>query len=345
MNIQGKELDNPISPYVIAEMSGNHGNNFEMARDLLLQSAEAGANAFKLQTYTPESMTLNSTRPEYIVDQGPWKGRNLFELYSQGRTPNEWIPDLIQIANSNNISLFSTPFSLKDVDVLESFNVPAYKIASFEITFTQLLKYIAQTGKPIIFSTGLASITEIDSALETLYSAGAKNIALLKCTTSYPASFESLNLNTIAFYKKKYSIPVGFSDHTTGNLAAIAAVSHGASILEKHIKLDNDVNSVDSTFSLPVSELKEYINLARNAAQANGAIQDGPTKSERGYLKYRRSIIASNDIEKGEAITLENVSILRPAIGMTPDKLPLILGKKASRRIEFGEGIVEELLY
>lgn len=326
-------------------MSGNHGNNFEMARSLLLESIKAGANAFKLQTYTPESMTLDSKRPEYIVDQGPWKGRNLFELYSQGQTPNEWIPDLIKIANANNISLFSTPFSIKDVEILESFNVPAYKIASFEITFTQLLKYIAQTGKPIIFSTGLASIREIDTALETLYSAGAKNIALLKCTTSYPASFESLNLNTIGFYKKKYSIPVGFSDHTIGKLAAIAAVSHGASILEKHIKLDEDNNSVDSTFSLPVSQLKEYIELARNAALANGSIQDGPTESENGYLKYRRSIIASKVIEKGELITPENVSILRPSIGTSPDKLPFILGKKASRIIEFGEGVTEQILY
>jgi len=345
MNIQGVELDNPISPYVIAEMSGNHGNNFEMASNLLIQSAKAGANAFKLQTYTPESMTLDSKRSEYIVDQGPWKGRNLFELYSQGQTPNEWIPDLIKIANSNNISLFSTPFSLKDVDILETFNVPAYKIASFEITFIQLLKHIAQTGKPIIFSTGLATIKEIESALETLYSAGAKSIALLKCTTSYPAKFESLNLSSIAFFKKKYSIPVGFSDHTVGNLAAVAAVSHGASILEKHVKLDEDQTSVDSTFSLPVSELKGYIESARSAAQANGALQDGPTESERGYLKYRRSIIASSDIEKGQVISLENVSILRPAIGMDPDKLPFILGKKATRKIEFGEGIVEDLLY
>jgi pseudaminic acid synthase len=345
MKIQGVELDDPFSPYVIAEMSGNHGNNFEMARKLLLQSANAGANAFKLQTYTPESMTLDSNRPDYVVDQGPWNGRNLFELYSQGQTPNEWIPDLIEIANSSNIALFSTPFSLKDVDTLESFDVPAYKIASFEITFIQLLKYIAQTGKPIILSTGLASMIEIDSALENLYSAGAKDVALLKCTTSYPAKFESLNLKTIDFYKKKYSIPVGFSDHTTGSLAAIAAVSHGASVLEKHIKLDEDVTSVDSTFSLPVSELKEYIHSARNAAISNGIIQDGPTESEKGYLKYRRSIIAAIEIEKGEEITLENVSILRPAIGMTPDKLPLILGKKATRRIEFGEGIVEELLF
>jgi pseudaminic acid synthase len=345
MIIQGKELDNPRSPYVIAEMSGNHGNKFEMARDLLVQSAKAGANAFKLQTYTPESMTLNCKRPEYKVDQGPWKGQNLFELYSQGQTPNEWIPDLIQIANSESICLFSTPFSLKDVDILESFNVPAYKIASFEITFIQLLKYIAETGKPIIFSTGLASIMEIDSALEVLYSAGAKNIALLKCTTSYPARYESLNLNSIAFYKKKYSIPVGFSDHTIGNLAAIAAVSHGASILEKHVKLDHDDSSVDSSFSLPVSELKDYIQVARNAADANGVIQDGPTESEKGYLKYRRSIIASNEIEQGEAITLENVSVLRPAIGMAPDKLQFILGKKATRKIEIGEGMTEELLY
>jgi pseudaminic acid synthase len=339
LKINGKELDNPISPYIIAEMSGNHGNNFETAKNLLLQSAEAGADAFKLQTYTPDSLTLKCDRSEYIVDQGPWKNRTLYDLYSQGQTPNEWIPDLIQIANSNNISLFSTPFSLKDVDVLESYNVPAYKIASFEITFTQLLKYIAQTGKPIIFSTGLATISEIDQALDVLHSSGAHDIAILKCTTSYPADYFSLNLKTIGFLKEKYEIPIGFSDHTEGNVAAIAAVSHGATILEKHVKLDNDNSSVDSTFSLPVSKLQEYIEAARDSALSIGGIQDGPTEKENGYMKYRRSIVASRNIKKNEEITLDNVVIVRPAIGLKPNELNKILGKKATRIIKFGEGI------
>lgn len=344
MKIQGISVNDTVSPYVIAEMSGNHLGDYESAKSLLLKSAEAGADAFKLQTYTPDSLTIKCDRSEYVVDQGPWKNRTLYDLYSQGATPNEWIPDLIQIAKSLNISLFSTPFSLKDVDILENLNVPAYKIASFEITYMQLLKYVAKTGKPIIFSTGLATIAEIDQALEVLYSSGARDIAILKCTTSYPADYSSLNLKTIRFLKEKYQIPVGFSDHTEGNIAAIAAVSHGATILEKHVKLDNDVSSVDSTFSLPVSKLQEYIEAAKNSALSIGDIQDGPTEKEIGYMKYRRSIVASRNIEKNEEITLDNVVIVRPAIGLEPNDLDEILGKKANRIIKFGEGIRKESL-
>ena len=339
MKIQGKSVNDVVSPYVIAEMSGNHLGDYESAKSLLMKSAEAGADAFKLQTYTPDSLTLKCDRSEYVVDQGPWKNRTLYDLYSQGATPNEWIPDLIEMAKSLNIALFSTPFSLKDVDILENLNVPAYKIASFEITYTQLLKCVAETGKPIIFSTGLATIAEIDHALNVLHASGARDVAILKCTTSYPADYSSLNLKTIRFLKNKYQIPVGFSDHTEGNLAAIAAVSHGATILEKHVKLDNDESSVDSTFSLPVSKLKEYIEASKNSAVSIGGIQDGPTEKEFGYLKYRRSIVASRNIEKNEEITKDNIVIVRPAIGLEPNKLNEILGKKATRVIKFGEGI------
>jgi pseudaminic acid synthase len=344
MNILDKSLNDTNSPYVIAEMSGNHLGSYESAKDLLVKSAQAGADAFKLQTYSPGSLTLNCNRSEFIVDQGPWKNRNLYELYSQGQTPYEWLPDLIKIAKSLNIALFSTPFSIKDVDILENLNVPAYKIASFEITYTQLLKYIAETGKPVIFSTGLATLSEIDQALDILHSSGAENVAILKCTTSYPAEYSSLNLKTIGFLKDKYQIPVGFSDHTEGILAAIAAVSHGATILEKHVKLDNDNSSVDSTFSLPVSKLQEYISASRDSAIAIGGVQDGPTEKEFGYMKYRRSIVASRNIEINEEITNDNIAIVRPAIGLEPNKLSQILGKKAIRVIKFGEGIQQDLL-
>ena len=339
MNIEGISLENRLKPYVIAEMSGNHGNSYANAEKLLIECSQNGASAFKLQTYTPESMTIDCVRPEYIVDSGPWVGRNLFDLYSEGQTPAEWIPDLFQTARESKISIFSTPFSLSDVDILEENNVVAYKIASFEITYTQLIKYIGETKKPVIFSTGLASIDEISYAIDTLRDAGTTEIAILKCTTSYPAKMESLNLTSIPFLATKFDVPIGFSDHTIGNIAAVSAVALGATILEKHVKLDTDSSSVDASFSLPVSKLKEYIESVGAAAHSIGDIQDGPTVDEISYLRYRRSIVANRNIKKGEIFTLENLSVIRPNIGLPPSQLDLILGKSASRDLHYGQGI------
>ena len=339
MHIDGKSLSISSNPYVIAEMSGNHGNEYANAEKLLIQCSKQGASAFKLQTYTPDSMTLDCTRPEYVVGKGPWEGRTLFDLYSQGQTPSAWIPDLFNVAKEVGISIFSTPFSPSDVDVLEKNNVSAYKIASFEITYTQLLRYIGQTGKPVIFSTGLATLDEIKSAVETLRDSGCPELAILKCSTSYPAKYESLNLITIPFLKKEYDVPVGFSDHTIGNTAAVVAVTLGATILEKHVKLDEDNSSVDSSFSLPVSDLQSYISSVEEACLAKGEIQDGPTVEEKSYLRYRRSIVVKKDIKEGEIFTAENLTIVRPDIGTTPSKLENVLGKTASRNLEFGEGL------
>jgi pseudaminic acid synthase len=339
MNIEGKSLANSTRPYVIAEMSGNHGNKYGNAERLLIECAQNSATAFKLQTYTPASMTIECARPEYVVGKGPWEGRSLFDLYSQGQTPAAWIPDLFNVAKEVGISIFSTPFSPADVDILEKNNVSAYKIASFEITYTQLLRYIGQTGKPVIFSTGLATLDEIKSAVEILHDSGCLELAILKCSTSYPAKYRSLNLNTIPFLKKEYGVPVGFSDHTIGNTAAVVAVTLGATILEKHVKLDDDISSVDSSFSLPVSDLKSYISDAEEACLARGEIQDGPTEDEKPNLRYRRSIVVKKDIQEGEIFTAENLAIVRPDIGLIPSKLESVLGKTASRNLEFGEGV------
>ena len=335
-------LQDTKKPYVIAEMSGNHQSTYPHAEKLLIQCAVNGASAFKIQTYTPESMTLNCNLPEYIVGKGPWEGRNLFDLYSQAQTPAGWIPDLFQVAKEHRISIFSTPFSLADVDVLENQGVCAYKIASFEITYVQLLKYIAQTKKPVIFSTGLATLDEIKQAVEVLGEAGSSDISILKCTTSYPANMRNLNLKTIPYLMETYKVPVGFSDHTVGSTAAIAAVTLGATILEKHIKLDEDNESVDSSFSLPVSALRDYITAAQEASLAMGGIQDGPTDDEHSYLKYRRSIVAKTPIRKGERIDMKNVAIVRPDIGLGPSSLDLVIGSIANRNIQFGEGIRTE---
>lgn len=341
MKIDSTPIGNSFEPYVIAEMSGNHLGSYEMAEELLTRSSTTGIQAFKLQTYTPDSLTINCNKKEYIVADGPWKGRNLYELYSQGSTPEKWIPDLFKTAKELGISIFSTPFSLRDVDILEENNVSAYKIASFEINYVQLLKYIAQTKKPVIFSTGLATLEEIDFAYETLISNGATEISILKCTTTYPATPEMLNLTTIPHLIQKYQIPIGFSDHTIGITAATAAVALGATVLEKHVKLDEDNQSVDASFALPVSRLTEYVDSAKFAAASRGIIQDGPTQAEKPYLKYRRSVVAAKTIESGKMLDEKDLVVVRPNIGVPPAMLEKLLGKVVNRRIEFGEGIAE----
>jgi pseudaminic acid synthase len=339
MKIDGVSLGDSLKPYVIAEMSGNHGNSYANAERLLIQCAKNGASAFKLQTYTPDSMTLNCTRSEYIVNSGPWIGRNLYDLYSEGQTPAKWIPDLFQVAKEIGLSIFSSPFSPGDVEILEENNVSAYKVASFEINYTQLLKSIGQTGKPVVFSTGLAKLDEIQYAIDTLTNAGSTEISILKCSTSYPAKIDSLNLSTIPYLAKKHKVPVGFSDHTIGNNAAICAVAIGATILEKHVKLDDDETSVDASFSMTVSNLPNYIGAVTEAALSRGTVQDGPTKEEEGYLRYRRSIVASRKIERGELLNEKNLTVVRPDIGLPPSAMDEVIKQTAGRTIEFGEGI------
>ena len=343
MFINEIEISKSSEPFVIAEMSGNHGNSLENAMELMTECANAGAHAFKIQTYTASSITLQSERPEYIVNDGPWKSRSLFDLYSQGQTPVSWLPPLTNLAKSLNIAFFSTPFSVDEVQILEDFGVPAYKIASFEINFTQLLIRIAETKKPVIFSTGLATLAEIESTVKILKENNSGPIAVLKCTTSYPARISDLNLATIPYLINKYDFPIGFSDHTEGFTAAVAAVALGATIIEKHIKLDRDTTSVDSSFSLPVSKLRSFILDLGDSFQSIGNIQDGPTMNEIPYLKYRRSIVASQNIGLGEVFSSQNLAVVRPNIGLEPIKLDSLIGKRASRDIAYSEGITEDM--
>ena len=341
MFINEIEISKSSEPFVIAEMSGNHGNSLENAMEFMTECAKAGAHAFKIQTYTASSITLQSERPEYIVNDGPWKSRSLFDLYSQGQTPVIWLPSLTNLAKSLNIAFFSTPFSVDEVQTLEDFGVPAYKIASFEMNFTQLLIRIAETKKPVIFSTGLATLAEIESTVKILKENNSGPIAVLKCTTSYPARISDLNLATIPYLINKYDFPIGFSDHTEGFTAAIAAVGLGARIIEKHVKLDRDNNSVDASFSLPVSELSNFVIQVKNSFLSVGKVQDGPTSVEIPYLRYRRSIAASQNIQKGEIFSMENIVIVRPNIGLEPGRYLDVIGRKAVRDIEFSEGIKE----
>jgi pseudaminic acid synthase len=344
MKIDDVEIGVGVPPYIIAEMSGNHQGSLEKAMELLRKCAEAGVNAFKLQTYTADSLTIDSSRREYIVSDGPWKGRTLYDLYAQGHTPRDWVAPLAQLGRSLGISVFSSPFSPEDVNFLESLDVPAYKVASFEINYKQLFTRIAKTQKPVIFSTGLATLQEIDEAIRLLIDLQVQDFAILKCTTSYPAEPTDLNLETIRYLSAKYQVPVGFSDHTKGLVASVSAVALGATIIEKHVKLDDDDTSVDSSFSLPVSQLQSFVELCREAKKAVGHIQDGPTTSEAGYLKYRRSIVARKTIEQGQIISKDDLAIVRPNIGLAPKFFEKILGSQAITRIELGQGIELEML-
>ena len=339
MKINGIGIGQGFPPYVIAELSGNHNNSIEFVLELLQKCAKAGVSALKLQTYSADSMTVNSASNEFVIKSGTWAGRNLYDLYSEGHTPTDWLPEIFAAAKTYGIDVFSTPFSPADVQTLENFNVPAYKIASLEITYTQLLREIASTGKPVIFSTGLATIDEISEAVEVLTASGASQIAILKCTTNYPAELSDLNLSSIPYLQKKFGVPVGFSDHTIGTTAAVAATALGASIIEKHVKLDRDTTSVDSSFSLNVSELKNFVSIINESAVSVGSIQDGPTNNEQTYLYYRRSLIAKKEIKCGELLSNENITIVRPNLGLSPENYNNVIGKKASRDISFGEGI------
>jgi N-acetylneuraminate synthase len=339
VKIDGVGIGVKYAPYIVAELSGNHNNSINNILELIKECKQAGVSAIKIQTYTADSMTVNSVSDEFVIKGGTWAGRNLYDLYSEGHTPAHWLPEIFSAAKALGVTLFSTPFSPADVQILEDFNVPAYKVASFEITYTQLLREIGSTRKPVIFSTGLAKIDEISEAIDILTKSGASEIAILKCTTNYPADFNDLNLSSIPLLQKKFDLPVGFSDHTIGATAAIVATALGASIIEKHVKLDSDNTSVDSSFSLNVSKLENFILKVNQAAVSVGSIQDGPTESEKSYLRYRRSLIAKKEIKCGDLLTSENVAIVRPNLGLSPNNYDEILGKRANRNIAFGEGI------
>jgi pseudaminic acid synthase len=339
MRIGKAEISNKAEPYVIAEMSANHENSIDSVMDLMRESNKRGISAFKLQTYTADSLTIDSNRAEYIVKDGPWAGRTLYDLYKQGTTPIRWLDEIFDEAKKLQLEVFSTPFGLKEVELLENYKVNAYKVASFEITYTQLLKEIGATKKPVILSTGMASKTEIGEAIDVLTKSGSSEIALLKCTTSYPAKLNQLNLSQIQQMYADFNVPIGFSDHTESELTGGLAVANGAVLLEKHVKLDRDKSSLDSTFALPVSKLGIYISHARDASIAKGNVVYGPEKDEAQYLRYRRSLIAKEDIEQGVRLDINNIAISRPNIGLAPKFLTEVVGCKSKRKIYKGEGI------
>lgn len=331
--------------YIIAELSANHGQNFETAVELVKQAKKAGANAVKLQTYTPDTITININSDQFRHTSGSiWEGRDLYELYSEAYTPWAWQPKLKAIADELEIDLFSTPFDHTAVEFLEEMNVPAYKIASFELIDIPLIRRIAQTGKPIIMSTGMATLSEIEEAVMTIRQVGDTPLALLKCTSAYPARPEEMNLRTIPHLAEAFDVPVGVSDHTLGIAVPVAAVTLGACIVEKHLTLSRDIPTPDRAFSLEPSEFKAMVEAVRTAEQALGQVQYKVTEQEVASRLFRRSLFVVTGVKAGEAFTTENVRSIRPGYGLHPRHFDEIIGRCASRDIERGTPLSWDLV-
>lgn len=339
MTIQDREIGAAKPVYLIAEMSANHGGLLENAIRIVHAAADAGFDAIKLQTYRPDTITFDSHDENYWIQEGTWESRRLYELYSEAQTPWEWTPALQEVAASRGIALFSSPFDATAVEFLEALNVPAHKIASFELTDTTLLRCVARTGKPVIISTGMATLAEIHQAVNTLRDNGCTQLAILKCTSSYPAEGADLNLALIPRMLTEFDVPIGYSDHSMGSAAAIAAVALGASIVEKHIQLDSGPDTADSSFSMGADALARFVTDVRAARTMLGNGEYGPVASE-GYLRgFRRSVIATRSIDAGAIITSEDVRVLRPAIGAPPADFDRIVGQRASHEIRAGAGV------
>lgn len=331
--------------YIIAEMSANHGQSFDVALELVRAAKEAGADAIKLQTYTPDTLTINSLRPEFLIGGGTlWEGRNLYELYGEAYTPWEWQPKLKEEVERLGMDCFSTPFDDTSVDFLEGMDVSVYKIASFELVDTGLLRKVAATGKPVIMSTGMATLAEIDEAVCTLRKGGCTQLSLLKCTSAYPSWPEDMNLRTIPHLAAAFDVPAGLSDHTLGIAVPVAAVALGACIIEKHLTLRRSDGGPDAAFSLEPAEFRAMVDAVRMAEKALGKVSYEASEKEQASRVFRRSLFVVRDMKMGEEFTSENVRSIRPGNGLPVKELHRILGRKAAGDIERGTPLSENLI-
>ncbi|MCD4780253.1 MAG: pseudaminic acid synthase [Candidatus Omnitrophica bacterium] len=338
-------IDQP--PFIIAEMSGNHNQSLDRALAIVDAAAECGCDALKIQTYTADTLTIDSRRKDFLVKDknSLWDGYSLYELYQKAYTPWEWHKDIFKRCRQAGLICFSTPFDETAVDFLEELKVPAYKIASFENAHIPLLKKVAKTGKPIILSTGMIPYDDLKYSVRVLRENGAKDIILLKCTSSYPSIPKEAHLMTIPDMRKKFKCVIGLSDHTSGTGVAIASIALGARVIEKHFTLARSDGGVDAAFSLEPLEMKELIVSAQKAFCALGQIQYGPTRHEKSSLRFRRSIYAVQDIQAGEQFTKENISIIRPGYGLEPKHFYAILGCKALVHIKRGTAITTKQVH
>ena len=329
-------------PYIIAEISGNHNGSIDRAKELVKLAKENGADCVKIQTYTPDTMTIKSNKDDFLIKGGLWDGYNLWDLYDWAQTPFEWQKELFAYANSIGITMISTPFDESAVDLLESLSCPFYKVASFELTDLPLIKYIAQTKKPIILSTGMANEKEIKEAIDTIIEYGSGDFILLHCVSGYPTPVEEINLDTITLLKKKFKCEIGLSDHTLGNTSAILSIALGAKVIEKHFTFDRSEGGPDAEFSMEPHELKD---LSENISLAHKAIGVGSFEmksAEESNIKFRRSIYVVNDIKKGDVFTKENIRRIRPGYGLEPKDYEKIIGLRAKRDLEEGNPLTKK---
>jgi pseudaminic acid synthase len=337
MQIGAREVGPNQPVFVVAELSANHNQDYDQAVRIIHAAKEAGADAVKLQTYTPDTITFRSYRPEFRIGGGTlWDGRHLYDLYGEAYTPWEWQPRLKQVADELGLHCFSSPFDATAVDFLEKMNVPAYKLASFELVDIPLIQKIAATRKPMIISTGMATVEEIEEALSAARVAGASQIVLLKCTSAYPAAPEEMNLCTIPEMARKFQLPVGLSDHTMGIVAPVAAVALGACIIEKHITLSRADKGPDSDFSLEPQEFRAMVDAVRTTEEALGEVRFSPSAHEQNSLTFRRSLFVVQNMKQGEQFKNSNVRSIRPAHGLHTRHLLEVLGQRAACNIEAG---------
>ena len=346
INIAGRKVGHGNSPFIIAEMSGNHNQSLDRALAIVEAAAKAGAHAVKLQTYTADTMTLDIAEGEFFINDPDnlWKGRSLYELYKEAYTPWEWHKPIFERCRKLGLIYLSTPFDETAVDFLEELNVPCYKIASFENTDIPLIRKVAATEKPMIISTGMATIAELDETVRTAREAGCRDLILLKCTSSYPATPENTNIRTIPHMAKLFDCQVGLSDHTMGIGAAVASVALGATMIEKHFTLSRADGGVDSDFSMEPDEMRALVSETESAWQALGKITYGPTKEEKKSLVFRRSLYIVRDMKKGDILTKENIRAIRPGLGLAPKYYDILLGKRIKKDVQRGTAVSWELV-
>jgi N-acetylneuraminate synthase len=345
IEINGRRIGPGHPVYLIAEMSGNHNQSFDEAVRIVEAAKAAGADAVKLQTYTPDTITMDGDHPAFKVPDGTlWTGKTLYQLYGEAYTPWEWQPKLKEIANGLGMDLFSSPFDFTAVDFLEKMNVPAYKVASFEMCDVPLVEYMARTGKPMIMSTGMSSVAEIQEAVDTARGAGCTQLVLLKCTSAYPAPPEEMNIRAIPFMAERFGTAVGLSDHTLTNDTAIASVALGACVIEKHFTLSRSAPGPDNAFSLEPHEFRALVDSVRTVEKALGDARFVPTAHEAGNLQFRRSLFVTEDVRAGEALTAKNVRSIRPGVGLAPRHYREVLGRKAARDIRRGTPLAWDLV-
>lgn len=331
------ELNNRDSVYIVAELSANHGHDIQIAKDTIKAIKEAGADAVKIQTYTADTITLDCDNEYFQVNQGTlWDGITLYKLYERAYTPWEWHEELFRYAQEVGITIFSSPFDKTAVDLLESLNTPAYKIASFEITDIPLIEYVASKGKPVIISTGIATIGEIKEAVDTCKKVGNNNVMLLKCTSSYPAPYEDMNLLTIPNMEETFGVSVGLSDHSMGSTVALGAVALGAKFVEKHVILDRSIGGPDAEFSMEIPEFKAMVEEIRKLEKALGSVSYDMTEKVMRNRTFSRSLFFTEDIKASEVITEKNMRSIRPGYGLHPRHYQELIGKHVTEDVEKG---------